>query len=48
MEYTYFGMQKNKQCWCGDDRYDRHGVTDGCDCYGKIIGNLKQCVYTHE
>eukprot|EP00971_Amphidinium_carterae_P178488 3541038-Amphidinium_carterae.1 len=48
VDYKWFGIQGNGECWCGDE-YGKHGETTGCNCphEGKPypVGTDKQCMY---
>ncbi|KAL9139500.1 putative conserved tandem carbohydrate binding domain [Amphidinium carterae] len=43
VDYTWFGIQGNKECWCGNS-FGQHGETDGCgDCVAP--GGGRNCIY---
>mmetsp|Transcript_38800 Transcript_38800/g.89566 ORF Transcript_38800/g.89566 Transcript_38800/m.89566 type:complete len:657 (+) Transcript_38800:969-2939(+) len=48
VDYKWFGIQGNGECWCGSD-YGKHGEASGCNCphEGKTgeVGADKQCIY---
>eukprot|EP00971_Amphidinium_carterae_P014707 290440-Amphidinium_carterae.1 len=48
VDYKWFGIQGNGECYCGDD-YGKHGEATGCNCphegKGGSVGTGKQCIY---
>ena len=46
--FKYLGRQDSGKCWCGNGDYGKHGVSYGCDCDGKYVGEEKQCVYKYK
>jgi len=48
IDYKWFGIQGNGECWCGDE-YGKHGEATGCNCphegAGGAVGTDKQCIY---
>lgn len=43
--FSYAGLQWKGECWCGEDGYDKHGNTTGCDCDGPNYGFWMFCAY---
>jgi len=45
VDYAWFGIQDDEQCYCGNT-YGKHGEASDCNCDGEgKIGNRKQCIY---
>jgi len=47
-EYKYFGLQTRRNCRCGNDGYDKHGIGEDCECYDENYIGKSNCVYTFE
>jgi len=46
--FKYFGRQFTLECWCGDEDYDKHGKSNGCNCSSSTnVGGGVNCVYAN-
>ena len=43
--FRYVGRQWTGECWCGNEGYDKHGISEGCNCEGSNVGGWKNCVW---
>lgn len=46
LNLKYSGRQYNGECWCGNDKYWKHGSSTACGaCNGPNVGGYLSCVY---